>query len=197
MNRLHAAAPGVVIVASLVACCGDTTGETNTFAPLSCTTAMIPDHAPPLSFTDQFAIDTGLAPYQSIGAGYGQSDCEHYLLVSVDLTSMVLVHKNVFISDSWSNTFSVARSNCIQLDATMVVFGRPSGGAFQILDEVSSKSLIQGGLCNATTTHTNPADEGSGGTFVPAGMFAELRIAVEATQNGQKVDAQIIGSIVP
>ncbi len=163
-----------------------------------CATMTLPPSTPPLSFTGAFSVDTGLAPYSAIGATYGESQpaCPNQLVVDVNL-SPSLAGENFFVSGSWSNTLSVPSSNCTALSATTIVFGRPAVGPFQIWDEVSSQSELQGSLCNATTTHTNPADEGSGGTFVPAGMFAELRIAVEATQNGQKVDAQIIGSIVP
>jgi hypothetical protein len=160
----------------------------------SCTTAALQTSAAPLAFTGQFVVDTGLAPYNAIGASYGGPGCLSQLVV--DVSGSVLA-SDFSVFGGWSESVSSA-ANCSELNAQAIVYGRPSGAQqFQIWDEVATSGSIQGTLCNPVQGHTNSADMGAAGTLIPKGTFAELRIAVGATQNGALVPVLITGTTVP
>jgi hypothetical protein len=114
----------------------------------------------------------------------------------VDVSGSVLA-SDFSVFGGWSESVSSA-ANCSELNAQAIVYGRPSGAQqFQIWDEVATSGSIQGTLCNPVQGHTNSADMGAAGTLIPKGTFAELRIAVGATQNGALVPVLITGTTVP
>jgi hypothetical protein len=183
----------VVVVAVCAMACGDEVAIQTPEQP-SCATVPLQTSAAPLMFAKSFVVDTGLAPYKAIGATYGQPGCPHQLVVDV---AGSILESDFSVIGGWSESVSSLPA-CSMLSAETIVYGRRStSSTFQILDQASSKGVAQGKLCNPSATHTNPADVGSVGTLVPAGTFAELRVAVRAERSGTQVAVLVTGNVVP
>jgi hypothetical protein len=147
-------------------------------ALLSCTTENFdvgPETAP-------FNVDTGFPPLLGeFGSNYGQPTCQGQLVVEVNLNASALVNQSFVVTGQW--TEALVQAPCPTLNAVMNVYARPTGtNIWQLWDQVRYGNL-GAGLCSATAlSHTNPLFNGQEGTTAPPGMFAELRIAISATE---------------
>lgn len=157
--------------------------------PLTCAPAT---STPDASFTAGFDIDTSFTPPAGGASGYGQANCPNQFLIDVDLNQPAFQGHDLFVSGSWTTTLPV--TPCDE-KAVMTVFVTSDGTTWQTWDTVVYAAQLQGSICNAQAqSHTNSGSLNLGGTNVPAsGGFQRVRVALNATQQGNRVPVVLDG----
>jgi hypothetical protein len=129
----------------------------------------------------------------TVGANYGQAACKDQYLFELGLSE----RPGVFMSGTWSSRLPA--DACNQYTGVLTLYGQiPSTGKWEFVDQIRTKGELVSGVCTIVVeSRDNPqnmppgADLSAPQSIVPPNKYSNMRAAVFAGQNDQKVPALI------